>query len=144
MLTIKNIIILITFSFLLTKEINIDLITTNDIHGSISKQKAYFMNPKFAPTIIGGSGLHEYIKNSVDMNSTLIFDGGNFFQGHPISEIDKGKTIIDFMNKVGYTAAVPGPYDFIYGSRNLNYLVDNSEFPFQLHLRFYNQFHFYL
>ena len=99
MLTIKNIIILITFSFLLTKEINIDLITTNDIHGSISKQKAYFMNPKFAPTIIGGSGLHEYIKNSVDMNSTLIFDGGNFFQGHPISEIDKGKTIIDFMNK---------------------------------------------
>ena len=130
MLTIKNIIILLSFSFLLPKEISIDLISTNDIHGSISKQKAYFMNPKFAPTIVGGSGLYEYIKNTVDMKSSLIFDGGNFFQGHPISDIDKGKTIIDFMNKVGYTAAVPGPYDFIYGSRNLNYLVDSSEFPF--------------
>ena len=61
------------------------------------------------------------------MKSSLIFDGGNFFQGHPISDIDKGKTIIDFMNKVGYTAAVPGPFDFIYGSRNLNYLKKISK-----------------
>ena len=34
------------------------------------------------------------------------------------------------MNKIGYTAAVPGPDDFVYGATNLNELADNSNFPF--------------
>ena len=66
----------------------------------------------------------------LSLGVALIFDGGNFFQGHPIAEIDKGKTILEYMNKIGYTAAVPGPYDFIYGAGNLNELVENSTFPF--------------
>ena len=120
----------IFISFLLSNKTTIDLITTNDMHGSISEQNAYFMNPKFPPTIIGAAGFYEYVKKNTNSNKSLIFDAGNFFQGHPISEIDNGQTIINFMNKVGYTAAVPGPYDFIYGAANLNNLVENAEFPF--------------
>ena len=120
----------ILISFLLPNKITVDLITTNDMHGGIAEQNAYFMNPNHPPKIIGGAGFYEYVKKNSNPNNSLIFDAGNFFQGHPISEVDKGKTIIEFMNKVGYTAAVPGPYDFIYGSTNLNNLVDYAEFPF--------------
>ena len=62
----------------------IDVITTNDIHGFIDKQKANFINPQYPPTIIGSSGLYEYVDRLKDENNKLLLlDGGNFFQGHP-------------------------------------------------------------
>ena len=118
-------------SLLFSEEImKVDLITTNDLHGSISEQMAYFMNPQFPPKIIGGSGFYNYLNKNIDREKSLIVDAGNFFQGHPISDIDSGKTVIEYMNKIGYTAIVPGVDDFIYGSENLNALADISEFPF--------------
>ena len=44
---------------------DIDLITTNDLHGFIAEQDAYFMNPMHPPKIIGGSGLYRYIKENI-------------------------------------------------------------------------------
>ena len=43
--------IIIVFIFSLSvalKDISINVITTNDLHGSIAPQKAWFMNPNFA------------------------------------------------------------------------------------------------
>ena len=120
--------IILLSSFLFS--IDIDLITTNDLHGFIAEQHAYFMNPNNPPKIIGGSGLFKYINNNIDKKKSIILDGGNFFQGHPMSVVDSGRTMIQFMNRVGYTALVPGSDDFIYGSKNLNKLADSSEFPF--------------
>ena len=108
----------------------IDLITTNDMHGSIGKQDAFFMNPKFPPLVIGGAGYYKYIKQNISDSASIILDGGNFFQGHPISLIDSGRTVIEFMNKVGYTALVPGVDDFVFGAKNLNNLSEISDFPF--------------
>ena len=88
------------------------------------------MNPQFPPLIIGGAGYYKYIKENISDSTSLILDGGNFFQGHPISIIDSGKTMIEFMNNIGYTALVPGPDDFVYGLENLNKLAESSNFPF--------------
>ena len=44
-------------------QIMIDLVTTNDMHGVVKDQKAYFMNPQYPPKIVGGSGLYNYIDN---------------------------------------------------------------------------------
>jgi 2',3'-cyclic-nucleotide 2'-phosphodiesterase (5'-nucleotidase family) len=109
---------------------DIDLLTTNDLHGFIAEQSAYFMNPNHPPKIIGGSGLYRYIEQNINKERALILDAGNFFQGHPMSVIDSGKTMIEFMNKVGYTALVPGSDDFVYGAKNLNQLAEISNFPF--------------
>ena len=108
----------------------VDLVTTNDLHGAIAEQNAYFMNPKYPPKLIGGSGLYKYIKDNINIDKSLIVDAGNFFQGHPMSVIDSGKTMIDFMNSLEYTALVPGPDDFVYGAKNLNKLAELSTFPF--------------
>lgn len=115
--------------------ITINLITTNDIHGVIGAQMANFMNPQYPPKILGGTAMYGYVerlRNSLsDSNEGLLMlDGGNFFQGHPMGLIDGGESIIQWMNGLAYDAIVPGRYDFILGSGNLNQLIKSAEFPF--------------
>ena len=127
----KKIIIYIFCQFIFCNVIKIDLITTNDMHGFINEQKAYFMNPQYPPTIIGGSGFYHYIselkQNSSD-EDLLILDGGNFFQGSNFGMHDQGVSMIKWMNKIGYDAMVIGQYDFILGSENLDQTLNYAEF----------------
>ena len=118
---LNNIKYLLPFIFFITiysSDQYIDVITTNDMHGFINAQDALFMNPNFPPKIMGGAAFYEYINNIKDKSSKglddlLMLDGGNFFQGHPIGIIDSGKTMIEWMNKIGYDAVVPGQNDFL-------------------------------
>ena len=115
--------------------IKINLVTTNDIHGMISSQTANFMNPQYPPTILGGAAFSKYVdelRDEVNNNGEglLILDGGNFFQGHPLGIADGGNTMIEWMNRIGYDAMVPGSYDFISGAQNLNTLSLTANFPF--------------
>ena len=114
---------------------NINVLTTNDLHGFLGEQKAVFMNPNFPPKIIGSSATYKYVKNlelnlKNGSNDVLFLDGGNFFQGHPLGIADSGKTVIEWMNKIGYDALVPAETDFIFGYENLIRLSQFAEFPF--------------
>tara|TARA_Y100000996_G_scaffold415574_1_gene411341 strand:- start:1137 stop:3065 length:1929 start_codon:yes stop_codon:yes gene_type:complete len=111
---------------------SIGIITTNDLHGNIAPQKAWFMNPSFPPDILGGAGLIKYINESREISDSeiFVFDAGNFFQGHPFGMVDGGSQVISWMNRAGYTALVPGANDFILGSENLNRLANEANFPF--------------
>ena len=118
-----------------TEPIKINLLTTNDIHGMISPQTANFMNPQYPPTILGGAAFSKYVdelRDEVNNNGEglLILDGGNIFQGHPLGIADGGYTMIEWMNRIGYDAMVPGSYDFISGAQNLNTLSLTANFPF--------------
>jgi len=115
--------------------IKINLVTTNDIHGMISSQTANFMNPQYPPTILGGAAFSKYVDElRAEANNNgeglLILDGGNIFQGHPLGIADGGYTMIEWMNRIGYDAMVPGSYDFISGAQNLNTLSLTANFPF--------------
>ena len=110
-------------SILYADIIKINLISTNDIHGVIASQKANFMNPQYPPTILGGAAFSKYVdeirmETNKNKEGLLILDGGNFFQGSPLGMADDGKTMIEWMNRIGYDAVVPGSYDFISGSEN--------------------------
>lgn len=117
---------------LLSIGVTIEIITTNDLHGNIAPQKAWFMNPNFPPDIVGGAGLKYYVDQSrkISNEEILVFDAGNFFQGHPYGMSNGGKNIINWMNDVGYTALVPGADDFVLGAKNLNKLANEASFPF--------------
>ena len=118
--------------FPLIEDMSIEIITTNDLHGNIASQKAWFMNPGFPPDISGGAALLHYVEeNRASSNSEiLIFDAGNFFQGHPYGMTDGGLKMIEWMNQIGYTALVPGENDFVLGQENLNNLANQANFPF--------------
>ena len=126
----KKLVLYILLHFIVANEISIDLITTNDIHGAVDKQTAYFMNPEYPPTIIGGAGFYKYLEDlkKDDSINTLILDGGNFFQGTNFGMNDKGKTMVEWMNKLEYDVFVPGQYDFIFGVDNLNTILKNANF----------------
>ena len=127
----RNFLIYIFFQIIFSNEIIIDLITTNDIHGVVNQQTAYFMNPEYPPNIIGGAGFYKYVHDLKKTNSDnlLILDAGNFFQGSNFGMHDKGSSMIEWMNMIGYDAVVPGQYDFIFGVENLNKLINEANFP---------------
>ena len=117
------------------KKIYIDVITTNDMHGFLNEQDAFFMNPNFPPKIMGGAAFIEYInqikkKLTSVSNNMLILDGGNFFQGTNFGLKDGGVNMINWMNRLDYTALVLGKDDFVLGLENLNKLANLSNFPF--------------
>jgi len=120
----------IFFQILISSEISIDLITTNDIHGVLQEQTAYFMNPQYPPTIIGASGLFNYMEElkKTSNQDLLLLDGGNFFQGSNFGMHDKGQSMIEWMNMLNYDAVVPGQYDFILGSKNLQNIFKAANF----------------
>ena len=131
----KLLISLMLLGSIYTEPIKINLITTNDIHGIIGQQKANFMNPQYPPTILGGAAFAKYIDElHQEIQTTgegiLLLDGGNFFQGSPLGLADDGKTMIKWMNRLGYDGIVPGSYDFISGAINLNELSKIATFPF--------------
>ena len=99
--------------FIHAETIKINLVSTNDLHGVIAKQEANFMNPQYPPTILGGAAFSKYVDDlrteALEMDEgIIILDGGNFFQGSPLGLYDGGKTIIEWMNRIGYDALVPG------------------------------------
>ena len=127
----RIIILYFLFQFLFSNDIFIDLITTNDIHGVVESQKAYFMNPEYPPNIVGGAGFFKYVnelQSSQNKDNLLIIDAGNFFQGSSFGMHDQGLSMIEWMNMIGYDALVPGQYDFVFGVDNLNKIFDTAEF----------------
>ena len=127
----KKILIYILLQSVFSNHIYIDLITTNDIHGVVNQQTAYFMNPEFPPNIVGGAAFYKYVKElkSSSSDDLLILDAGNFFQGSNFGMNDKGASMIEWMNMIGYDAIVPGQYDFIFGYENLNTIINQAKFP---------------
>lgn len=130
-----RILFIFLFTWAISSPIKINLLTTNDIHGVIASQKATFMNPQYPPTIVGAAAFSKYVdelRNSTINNGEglLLLDGGNIFQGNPLGMADSGQSMIEWMNRIGYDAMVPGSYDFISGAKNLQSLALQSNFPF--------------
>ena len=90
---------LFLFQILLSNHIAIDLITTNDIHGVIQDQKAYFMNPQYPPNIIGGSGFYNYVsklKKDNDYIDHVLKEGGKRANDIASKKVLEIKKIIGF------------------------------------------------
>ena len=91
---------------------DIIIIHTNDIHCAITAN-------------IGYDGLMLYKKElQKKYKYILTVDVGDHAQGESLCTFNKGKEIIDIMNKIGYDIALLGNHEFDYG---LDQLYKNSE-----------------
>jgi len=107
---------------------------TNDVHGGIIETKAEFLNPEFPPILGGGASAANIIRKvrqqaQQEGFSVLVLDAGDIFQGTLVGTLSKGKAVVEFMNKIGYDACVPGNHDFDLGKENLIELIRMSNFP---------------
>ena len=127
------IIILAGTAVLMAEDLRLDILWTNDIHGGIDPYEATFMNPDFPPTL-GGGGSHATYVNGIrklagDKRDNFLIDAGDFFQGHPIGTVTKGRAVIDYMNKVGYDLLVIGNHEYDIGEEELIKTISKAEFP---------------
>jgi 2',3'-cyclic-nucleotide 2'-phosphodiesterase/3'-nucleotidase len=101
--------------------IRLDILTVNDFHGALA---ADGKNP-------GAAALAAYLKAERAKNpaGTLVLSAGDMFQGSPDSNLLYGKTVVAFMNAVGFDAMVLGNHEFDWGLDVLKERVAQAAFP---------------
>ncbi|MBN2460300.1 MAG: bifunctional metallophosphatase/5'-nucleotidase [Candidatus Cloacimonetes bacterium] len=127
-------ILLISFAGGTTSELRLDIMFTNDIHGGIDSYPATFMNPEFPPILGGGGSAATYIKEVRSMTDgiirdNLLIDVGDFFQGHPIGTVSKGKAVIKYFNMMEYDLSVVGNHEYDLGEETLIEAYEDANFP---------------
>ncbi|HLN63289.1 MAG TPA: 5'-nucleotidase C-terminal domain-containing protein, partial [Symbiobacteriaceae bacterium] len=97
----------------------------NDLHGHLiqdSKKRAnYDLGVSVLTTAIAG----QLLRNP----NTILVDGGDSFQGTPISNLSAGKATLDWRNNVGVKVATIGNHEFDWKLDTLNNLIAGSKVP---------------
>ncbi|HBZ86177.1 MAG TPA: hypothetical protein DEO67_03450, partial [Candidatus Edwardsbacteria bacterium] len=110
------------------------ILHTNDIHGHLPQEEAWWINPNFPPPIGNAAAVATIIKEErqrAEQNGWgfLLVEGGDIFQGTPLGEFTKGQAVIDFMNLMGYDAMTVGNHDYDKGQEVLLDLIAGAGFP---------------
>ncbi len=90
------------------------ILHTNDIHGAIT-----------------GYAVAAHMKLRLEHQGAdvLLVDAGDFTQGDPTVNNDKGASAIRLMNAAGYDLAIPGNHEFDYGIEQLEANIAAADFP---------------
>lgn len=101
-------------------DVEITILHTNDVHSRVSFSAYDGMGYEKLSTIVK----EMRAKNP----NTLLMDAGDAFHGQTISTLNKGESIVQIMNTVGYDLMTVGNHDFNYGQARLLELADMAEF----------------
>ncbi len=110
------------------------ILHTNDIHGHLPAEQAWWINPSFPPPIGNAAGAATVIREereSARKNGWgfLLLEGGDIFQGTPTGEFSQGRAVIEFMNRMGYDAMTIGNHDLDRGPDLFRRLASQAQFP---------------
>ena len=97
---------------------DIVILFTSDVHCGIDQGFGY-------------AGLSEIYDHLVAQgNKVILVDDGDNIQGEPIGTMTKGEALVDLMNKVGYSVAIPGNHEFGYGMEQFLSLAKQAKFSY--------------
>ncbi len=90
------------------------VISTNDFHGGleprIDANGIRWGGAAYTATVI------EKARSECSVNcESILLDGGDAFQGTPISNLSYGRPVVDYFNRIGYVAAALGNHEFDWG-----------------------------
>ena len=63
-------------------------------------------------------------------NDVILVDDGDNIQGEPIGTMTKGEALVDLMNEMGYSVAIPGNHEFDYGMDQFLALAEKADYPY--------------
>ena len=86
------------------KQTAIQIVHTNDIHGYYTVTKSGTLGFAVLKSIVDASG------------ADLVLDAGDTFHGQAFATLEKGQSIAELMDYVGYDATTPGNHDWSYGA----------------------------
>ncbi|MCD4786055.1 MAG: bifunctional metallophosphatase/5'-nucleotidase [Candidatus Eremiobacteraeota bacterium] len=107
------------------------IVHTNDIHGHLKPSDIYTKDNE-DPKRIGGLA---YIATLISQirkeypDKVLLLDGGDTFSGTSISNLFKGRSVIEVMNCLNYDAMTIGNHDFDFKQSGLEKLIQMANFP---------------
>lgn len=110
------------------------ILHTNDIHGHLPPEQAWWINPNFPPPIGNAAGAAAVIREERERAERngwgfLLLEGGDIFQGTPTGEFSKGRAVIEYMNRMGYDAMTIGNHDLDRGPDLFRQLASEASFP---------------
>lgn len=125
--------LLAALSLTMAKDLRLDIMWSNDVHGGIDRAQATFMNPEFPPQLGGGGSAATLIKQvrswESKTRSSLLLDAGDFFQGRPVGTVTNGRAVIEYMNTIGYDAMTIGNHEFDILQDDLQETLKLAKFP---------------
>ena len=94
------------------------IVYTSDVHCGIDQNFGY-------------AGLRE-VTNALATQGydVILVDDGDSIRGEPIGTVTKGETIIDLMNEMGYSIAIPGNHEFDYGTEQFLSLTEKADYDY--------------
>lgn len=99
---------------------HVTLLHTTDIHGQVNVHDEFFWENNQAVYKRRGGFAHlKTLINKVrkENPNTLLFDGGDCFQGSAIAALSEGQALIPLMNNLGYNLMLPGNWEVAYGKK---------------------------
>ena len=103
------------------------IISTNDFHGSLVPK------PDANGILRGGAAFVASVIEKARTEcrpdcETILLDGGDMFQGTPASNLAYGRPVVDYYNKIGYTAAALGNHEFDWGIDTLRARMRGAQY----------------
>lgn len=102
------------------KETSFKILHTNDTHGNVKD------NGRDA---IGFAKFATFVEAEKAKGNVIVVDAGDMFQGLPFANMEKGHSIVDIVNEVGYDAMTIGNHEFDFGAENLVSLIEKINYP---------------
>ncbi len=108
----------------------IAILHTNDIHGALEGET---IGPGDPPVTRGGLANlvgHIYQARAARAGRVLVLDAGDAWNGTFISNMTRGKAVVQAMNAAGYDAMALGNHDFDWGQETVKERAREATFPF--------------
>jgi len=110
--------------------IQLTILHVNDTHGYILPHSEAGLAKNI---MVGGAArLARLIENERSKNpdGTLLLSAGDMFQGTPVSNVFRGKPVIEIMNHLKFDAMAVGNHEFDWGLDVFHQLLSSSRTPF--------------
>jgi 2',3'-cyclic-nucleotide 2'-phosphodiesterase (5'-nucleotidase family) len=108
--------------------VDLTLLHINDFHGNLLPKPGKDGKPATG----GMAYIAKMVTEEREKNpeGTLLLAAGDMFQGTPISNLFRGKPVIETMNRMRFDAMTLGNHEFDWGMEALNDLRNAADFPF--------------
>jgi 2',3'-cyclic-nucleotide 2'-phosphodiesterase (5'-nucleotidase family) len=105
------------------------IIGTNDLHGQLEplQDASGLWRGGVAHT---ATVIHKAQSECAADCHYVLLDAGDLFQGTPISNLSYGRPVMEYYNRMGYTAVAVGNHEFDWGQDTLKARMRQAKFPF--------------
>jgi len=110
--------------------VSLKIIHLNDLHGHLEPAVDKTTSP---PSMTGGAayfGAMVLREKSANPEGSILLAAGDMFQGTPISNVFRGKPVIEIMNYLGFDAMELGNHEFDWGWPELQKMIALARFPY--------------